>query len=115
MLGAERAVSQIADRLCCSFGQDLQDSLFSRQTFGRRHDGSRPHIRPIALIALNTAYVGALAGRALFVRLALTSHLRSRAHSRSHLPTGDSQRRHQFVLERAFVPFAIQPVCGDKR
>lgn len=51
--------SQIADRLCCSFGQDLQDSLFSRQTFGRRHDGSRPHIRPVALIALNTAYVGA--------------------------------------------------------
>ncbi|KAL8293067.1 hypothetical protein RQP46_000761 [Phenoliferia psychrophenolica] len=50
-------VLEIADRLCCSFGQDLQDSLFSRQTFGRRTDGSRPHIRPIALIALNTAYV----------------------------------------------------------
>ncbi|KAK4698650.1 hypothetical protein P7C70_g7623, partial [Phenoliferia sp. Uapishka_3] len=50
-------VEKIADRLCCSFGQDLQDSLFSRQTFGRRHDGSRPHIRPVALFALNTAYV----------------------------------------------------------
>lgn len=50
--------SQIADRLCCSFGQDLQDSLFSRQTLGRRTDGSHPHIRPIALFGLNLAYVG---------------------------------------------------------
>ncbi|KAM0754062.1 DUF747-domain-containing protein [Meredithblackwellia eburnea MCA 4105] len=50
-------VLEIADRLCCSFGQDLQDSLFSRLTFGRRTDGSRPHIRPVALFALNTAYV----------------------------------------------------------
>lgn len=49
---------QIADRLCCSFGQDLQDSLFSRQTLGRRIDGSHPRIRPVALVALNLAYVG---------------------------------------------------------
>lgn len=50
---------QIADRLCCSFGQDLQDSLFSRQTLGRRIDGSHPRIRPVALVGLNLAYVGA--------------------------------------------------------
>lgn len=50
-------VLEIADRLCCSFGQDLQDSLFSRQTLGRRQDGSHPHIRPAALFALNLAYV----------------------------------------------------------
>ncbi|KPV72068.1 uncharacterized protein RHOBADRAFT_4739, partial [Rhodotorula graminis WP1] len=50
-------VLEIADRLCCSFGQDLQDSLFSRQTLGRRTDGSRPHLRPAALGALTLAYV----------------------------------------------------------
>ncbi|GAA6040433.1 hypothetical protein JCM8097_004547 [Rhodosporidiobolus ruineniae] len=50
-------VLEIADRLCCSFGQDLQDSLFSRQTLGRRNDGSHPHIRPLALFALNLGYV----------------------------------------------------------
>ena len=51
-------MEQIADRLCCSFGQDLQDSLFSRQTLGRRVDGTHPHIRPLALVGLNVAYVG---------------------------------------------------------
>ncbi|GAA5983342.1 hypothetical protein JCM11641_006039 [Rhodosporidiobolus odoratus] len=50
-------VLEIADRLCCSFGQDLQDSLFSRQTLGRKKDGSHPHIRPLALFGLNLAYV----------------------------------------------------------
>ncbi|GAA5883916.1 hypothetical protein JCM1840_002064 [Sporobolomyces johnsonii] len=50
-------VLEIADRLCCSFGQDLQDSLFSRATLSRRHDGSHPHIRPLALFALTWAYV----------------------------------------------------------
>ncbi|GAA5843068.1 hypothetical protein JCM11251_002721 [Rhodosporidiobolus azoricus] len=50
-------VLEIADRLCCSFGQDLQDSLFSRQTLGRRTDGSHPRIRPVALFGLNMAYV----------------------------------------------------------
>jgi hypothetical protein len=52
--------AQIADRLCCSFGQDLQDSLFSRHTFARRHDGSHPHVRPLVLFGLNLAYVGEL-------------------------------------------------------
>ncbi|KAI5480656.1 protein of membrane protein,Tapt1/CMV receptor family [Pseudohyphozyma bogoriensis] len=50
-------VLEIADRLCCSFGQDLQDSLFSKQAFGRRTDGSHPALRPVALITLNMAYV----------------------------------------------------------
>ncbi|CEQ42664.1 SPOSA6832_04523, partial [Sporobolomyces salmonicolor] len=51
------APAQIADRLCCSFGQDLQDSLFSRATLSRRRDGSHPHIRPLALFVLTWAYV----------------------------------------------------------
>ncbi|TNY24078.1 eukaryotic membrane protein family-domain-containing protein [Rhodotorula diobovata] len=50
-------VLEIADRLCCSFGQDLQDSLFSRQTLGRRTDGSHPHVRPVALFGLTLGYV----------------------------------------------------------
>ncbi|GAA5875756.1 hypothetical protein JCM3774_006448 [Rhodotorula dairenensis] len=50
-------VLEIADRLCCSFGQDLQDSLFSPHTFARRHDGSHPHVRPVVLFGLNLAYV----------------------------------------------------------
>ncbi|GAA6053778.1 hypothetical protein JCM3770_005112 [Rhodotorula araucariae] len=50
-------VLEIADRLCCSFGQDLQDSLFSRQTLGRRTDGSHPHLRPAALFGLTLGYV----------------------------------------------------------
>ncbi|GAA5920090.1 hypothetical protein JCM1841_004089 [Sporobolomyces salmonicolor] len=50
-------VLEIADRLCCSFGQDLQDSLFSRATLSRRRDGSHPHIRPLALFVLTWAYV----------------------------------------------------------
>ncbi|KDE02248.1 hypothetical protein MVLG_07183 [Microbotryum lychnidis-dioicae p1A1 Lamole] len=50
-------VLEIADRLCCSFGQDLQDSLFSRQTLGRRTDGSHPRIRPLALFGLTVVYV----------------------------------------------------------
>ncbi|GAA5990294.1 hypothetical protein JCM10908_007302 [Rhodotorula pacifica] len=50
-------VLEIADRLCCSFGQDLQDSLFSRHTFARRDDGSHPHVRPLVLFGLNLAYV----------------------------------------------------------
>ncbi|GAA6018374.1 hypothetical protein JCM10207_000824 [Rhodosporidiobolus poonsookiae] len=50
-------VLEIADRLCCSFGQDLQDALFSRQTWARRTDGSHPHLRPVALIGLTLGYV----------------------------------------------------------
>ncbi|SCV73232.1 BQ2448_7157 [Microbotryum intermedium] len=50
-------VLEIADRLCCSFGQDLQDSLFSQQTLSRRTDGSHPHIRPLALFGLTVVYI----------------------------------------------------------
>ncbi|BGP57970.1 hypothetical protein JCM8202v2_005627 [Rhodotorula sphaerocarpa] len=50
-------VLEIADRLCCSFGQDLQDSLFSRHTFARRTDGTHPQVRPLVLFGLNLAYV----------------------------------------------------------
>ncbi|WAQ83533.1 hypothetical protein PtA15_3A904 [Puccinia triticina] len=45
-------VLEIADRLCCSFGQDILDSLFSPSTLGRRIDGSQPHMKPIFLFIL---------------------------------------------------------------
>ncbi|EFP81512.2 hypothetical protein PGT21_002847 [Puccinia graminis f. sp. tritici] len=45
-------VLEIADRLCCSFGQDILDSLFSPSTLGRRLDGSQPHMKPIFLFIL---------------------------------------------------------------
>ncbi|PWN51695.1 DUF747-domain-containing protein [Violaceomyces palustris] len=50
-------VLEIADRLCCSFGQDLLDSLFSRTTLARRRDGRQPYLRPLGFFALSLAYV----------------------------------------------------------
>ncbi|KAK0550120.1 hypothetical protein OC846_003074 [Tilletia horrida] len=54
-------VLEIADRLCCSLGQDLLDSLFSRTTLARRRmpDGStrQPFLRPAAYFLLALAYV----------------------------------------------------------
>lgn len=50
-------VLEIADRLCCSFGQDLFDSLCSRSALGRRKDGSQPRIRPAFLFGLSLAYI----------------------------------------------------------
>ncbi|KAK9897095.1 DUF747-domain-containing protein [Cystobasidium minutum MCA 4210] len=49
-------VLEIADRLCCSFGQDLLDSLCSRATLGRREDGSQPRIRPAGLFMMCCVY-----------------------------------------------------------
>ncbi|EGG05753.1 uncharacterized protein MELLADRAFT_87625 [Melampsora larici-populina 98AG31] len=45
-------VLEIADRLCCSFGQDILDSLFSPSTLGRRTDGSQPRMKPMFLFIL---------------------------------------------------------------
>jgi hypothetical protein len=50
-------VLEIADRLCCSFGQDLLDSLFSRSTLARRKDGQQPYLRPLGFFALSLLYV----------------------------------------------------------
>lgn len=50
-------VLEIADRLCCSFGQDLLDSLFSRITLARRKDGSQPYLRPFGFFLLSLAYI----------------------------------------------------------
>jgi hypothetical protein len=50
-------VLEIADRLCCSFGQDLLDSLFSRITLARRKDGRQPYLRPAGFFLLSLAYV----------------------------------------------------------
>lgn len=44
-------VLEIADRLCCSFGQDIQDSLFSRVTL------TTSTARPVLLFVLNLAYM----------------------------------------------------------
>jgi hypothetical protein len=54
-------VLEIADRLCCSFGQDLLDSLCSRSALGRRKDGSQPRIRPAGLFALTLGYIRSFA------------------------------------------------------
>ncbi|KAH9825182.1 eukaryotic membrane protein family-domain-containing protein [Melampsora americana] len=45
-------VLEIADRLCCSFGQDILDSLFSPSTLGRRTDGTQPRMKPMFLFIL---------------------------------------------------------------
>lgn len=50
-------VLEIADRLCCSFGQDLLDSLFSRSTLARRKNGKQPYLRPIGFFCLSLSYV----------------------------------------------------------
>ncbi|KAJ9479545.1 Endoplasmic reticulum membrane protein 65 [Pseudozyma hubeiensis] len=50
-------VLEIADRLCCSFGQDLLDSLFSRSTLARRKNGKQPYLRPIGFFCLGLCYV----------------------------------------------------------
>ncbi|GAA5987403.1 hypothetical protein JCM5350_002749 [Sporobolomyces pararoseus] len=54
-------VLEIADRLCCSFGQDLSDSLFSTSALSpppvRRSHRSLPRLRPIFLFTLYTLYV----------------------------------------------------------
>ncbi|GAA6008348.1 hypothetical protein JCM11491_004443 [Sporobolomyces phaffii] len=48
-------VLEIADRLCCSFGQDLADSLFSSSTLSLR--SRRAVVRAGFLFALYTGYV----------------------------------------------------------
>lgn len=50
-------VLEIADRLCCSFGQDLLDSLFSRSTLARRKNGKQPYLRPVGFFGLSLCYV----------------------------------------------------------
>ncbi|PWZ03801.1 DUF747-domain-containing protein [Testicularia cyperi] len=50
-------VLEIADRLCCSFGQDLLDSLFSRTTLARRKNGKQPYLRPMGFFCLSLCYV----------------------------------------------------------
>ncbi|CDU26191.1 uncharacterized protein SPSC_06385 [Sporisorium scitamineum] len=50
-------VLEIADRLCCSFGLDLLDSLFSRSTLARRKNGKQPYLRPIGFFCLSLCYV----------------------------------------------------------
>ncbi|WFD04197.1 hypothetical protein MOBT1_002902 [Malassezia obtusa] len=51
------SVLEIADRLCCSFGQDILDALFSRSTLARRANGTQPYRRMIGYYALALAYM----------------------------------------------------------
>jgi len=51
------SVLEIADRLCCSFGQDVLDSLFSRSTLARHSDGTQSYARIAAYYALSLAYM----------------------------------------------------------
>ncbi|GJJ69204.1 transmembrane anterior posterior transformation protein 1 [Entomortierella parvispora] len=52
---------EIFDRLCCSFGQDILDSLFSKSTLGSHppktsHTASR-HARPLTFVVLAILYI----------------------------------------------------------
>lgn len=49
-------VLEIGDKLFCALGQDILDCLFSKSTFGRKEDGSRRHLRPLAFLVLALAY-----------------------------------------------------------
>lgn len=51
------SVLEIGDRLCCSFGQDMLDSLFSRRTLARRRDGRQPYVRMVGYYFLCLAYI----------------------------------------------------------
>lgn len=49
-------VLEIGDKLFCALGQDILDCLFSKSTFGRKEDGSRRHLRPLAFLILAVTY-----------------------------------------------------------
>lgn len=55
-------VAQICDRLCCSFGTDILDALFSKSTLvdgeGDGHGGhARRHLRPVTFFLLALGYM----------------------------------------------------------
>ncbi|CAG8538909.1 3330_t:CDS:1 [Funneliformis caledonium] len=52
-------VLEILDRLCCSFGGDILDSLFSRSTLGNRKEDSKihPNWRPVNFFILALIYI----------------------------------------------------------
>ncbi|WFD34261.1 hypothetical protein MCUN1_001098 [Malassezia cuniculi] len=51
------SVLEITDRLLCSFGQDVLDSLLSRHTLSRREDGTQGYVRLVLYYALSLAYM----------------------------------------------------------
>lgn len=51
------SVLEIADRLCCSFGQDVLDALLSRSTLARRPNGTQPYRRMVFYYAVSLAYM----------------------------------------------------------
>lgn len=65
-------MSQIADRLCTSFGQDLLDCLFSRSTLLllSHHRPVTPHtLRPFTFFSLAVLYTSKFSDRAYLIVL----------------------------------------------
>ncbi|KAG0035228.1 hypothetical protein BGZ81_011272 [Podila clonocystis] len=48
---------EIFDRLCCSFGQDILDSLFSKSTLGSNPSTTSRHARPLTFVVLAVLYI----------------------------------------------------------
>ncbi|KAF9217953.1 hypothetical protein BGZ59_006999 [Podila verticillata] len=48
---------EIFDRLCCSFGQDILDSLFSKSTLGSHPPTASRHARPLTFVVLAVLYI----------------------------------------------------------
>ncbi|KAF9299966.1 hypothetical protein BGZ74_008447 [Mortierella antarctica] len=48
---------EIFDRLCCSFGQDILDSLFSKSTLGSNPPTASRHARPLTFVVLAVLYI----------------------------------------------------------
>ncbi|KAF9310432.1 hypothetical protein BG003_008549 [Podila horticola] len=51
------AFEKIFDRLCCSFGQDILDSLFSKSTLGSNPPTASRHARPLTFVVLAILYI----------------------------------------------------------
>ncbi|KAG0036189.1 hypothetical protein BGZ82_004567 [Podila clonocystis] len=51
------AFEKIFDRLCCSFGQDILDSLFSKSTLGSNPSTASRHARPLTFVVLAVLYI----------------------------------------------------------
>ncbi|KAG0097916.1 hypothetical protein BGZ93_001661 [Podila epicladia] len=51
------AFEKIFDRLCCSFGQDILDSLFSKSTLGSNPPAASRHARPLTFVVLAIFYI----------------------------------------------------------
>lgn len=124
---------QIADRLCCAFGQDVLDTLFARETLaptskklgrGRKRQQARPYF----FFALSLGYVrkcpsaafGSLPTTNGAVRLRLRLHADADAslsgpHFDLLLHASIPQRRHQFIRLHPPIPIDLESICRNQR